>query len=235
MQSEDVPTQSNSSIIISIDKGCQDKEKLDNKRGISLTNNIAKLFEKIIINRLNSHLQFIEAQAGAQTGKNTLTNLLALKSVIQQSMTQKQETYVAFINLENAFDKVWSRAIFDLLWKRGIRGKLWRVMYKLDKNQEKRVITKFGLTDAIVIEDSIRKGRPLSSPEFGLLIDDLNVELRTSDLGIQYGYIILICLLFLDDTTLLARSGKELQEILNITSLFLNKWHLKVNMKKVQL
>ena len=26
-----------------------------------------------------------------------------------------------------------------------------------------------------------------------------------------------------------------IQEILNITSLFLNKWHLKVNIKKVQL
>ena len=30
----------------------------------------------------------MEAQAGAQPGKNTLTNLLALKSVIQQRMTK---------------------------------------------------------------------------------------------------------------------------------------------------
>ena len=35
----------------------------------------------------------------------------------------------------------------------------------------------------------------------------------------------------MDDIALLARSAKELQEILNITSLFLNKWHLKVNIK----
>ena len=34
------------------------------------------------------------------------------------------------------------------------------------------------------------------------------------------------------DIALLARSAKELQEILNTTSLFLNKWHLKVNIKK---
>ena len=44
----------------------KDKEKLDNKRGISLTSNIAKLFKKIIINKLYNHLQFTEAQAGAQ-------------------------------------------------------------------------------------------------------------------------------------------------------------------------
>ena len=117
LQSEDIPTQWNTSIFINTDKGCQDKEKLDNKRGISLTSNIGKLFEKIIVNRLNNHLQFTEAQAGAQPGKNTLTNLLALKSVIQQRMTQNQETYVAFIDLEKAFQKVWSSAIFYLLWK----------------------------------------------------------------------------------------------------------------------
>ena len=105
LQSEDIPTQWNSSTLINIDKGRQDIEKLDNKRGISLTSNIAKLFEKIIINRLNNHLQFTEPQAGAQPGKNTLTNLLALKSVIQQRMIQNQETYVAFIDVEKAFTR----------------------------------------------------------------------------------------------------------------------------------
>ena len=50
LQPEDIPTQWNSSVLINIDKGCQVKEKLDNKRGISLTSNIAKLFEKVIIN-----------------------------------------------------------------------------------------------------------------------------------------------------------------------------------------
>ena len=88
--------------------------------------------KKIIISRLNNHLQFTEEQAGAQPGKNTLTNLLALKSVIQQRITQDQETYFALIDLEKAFGKVWSSAIFYLLWKRGIRGKLWQIMHKLN-------------------------------------------------------------------------------------------------------
>ena len=101
-------------------------------------------------------------------------------------MIQNQETYVAFIDLEKAFDKVWSSAIFYLLWKRGIRGKLWRIMHKLNNNQETRVMTKFGLIDTIVIKDSIRQGRPLSGLEFGLLIDELNVELQTTELGVQY-------------------------------------------------
>ena len=36
----------------------------------------------------------------------------------------------------------------------------------------------------------------------------------------------------MDNIALLVGSTKELQEISNITSLFLNKWHFKVNIKK---
>ena len=42
LQSEDIPTQWNSSILINIDKGCQDKEKLDNK----MANYLKKLSSK---------------------------------------------------------------------------------------------------------------------------------------------------------------------------------------------
>ena len=147
-------------------------------------------------------------------------------------MTQNQEIYISFIALKKAVDKVWSSAILYVLWKRGIRGKLYQIMHKLNISQETRVMTKSGLRDTIVIEDNIRQRRPLSGPEFGLLIEELNLELRTTDLGIQYGFIILIGLLFMDDIASLARSDKELQEALSKTSLFLNKWQLKVNVQK---
>ena len=106
LESEDIPTQWNSSILTNIDKGCQDKEKLNIKRGISLSSNIVKLFQKIIIIRQSNHLHFTEAQARAQPRKNTHTNLMALKSLIQERINQNQETYVAFIDLEKAFHKV---------------------------------------------------------------------------------------------------------------------------------
>ena len=102
----------------------------------------------------------------------------------------------------------------------------------MHNDQETSVMTKFGLTHTRVIEESIRQGRHLPRPELGLLINEINLELRTTDLGVQYGFIILIWVLFMDDIALLARSSKGLDETLNITSLFLNKWHLEVNIKK---
>ena len=55
-----------------IDKGKPDKELLDNKRGISLTNNMCKIFEKLINNRIKSVLSFIEAQMGAREGRSSV-------------------------------------------------------------------------------------------------------------------------------------------------------------------
>ena len=63
-----------------------------------------------------------------------------------------KETYVAFIDIEKAYDKVWTNAIFYLLWNWEIKGKLWRIMYKLNQNLKATIATKFGQTDVINIE-----------------------------------------------------------------------------------
>ena len=64
------------------------------------------------------------------------------------------------------------------------------------------------------------------------MIYELKIELEATDLEVQYNYTIFICLLFMDDIDLLARSANLLQEVLNISSLFLKKQHLKVNIRK---
>ena len=70
--SGDIPHQWKISMLININKGQKDKEKLEYKRGIPLCNNTNKLFEKIIV---NNHLHFTEAHAGARPQKRILKNL----------------------------------------------------------------------------------------------------------------------------------------------------------------
>ena len=64
--SEDIPHQWIISMLINKDKGKKDNEKLENKREISLCNNISKLFEKVIVNRHSKNLNFTEARARAR-------------------------------------------------------------------------------------------------------------------------------------------------------------------------
>ena len=92
-------------------------------------------------------------------------------------------------------------------------------MYKLNQNLKTTIATKFGIN----IENSTRQGKPLSGPEFALLIDHI---------GIIYSHLIIVGLLFMDEISLIADSERQLQEILNQTNLFFNKWHLKFNPTK---
>ena len=64
-ENETIPISWNKSDATNIDKGKPEKELLDNKRGILLTNNIWKTFEKVINNRIKSVLSFTQAQVGA--------------------------------------------------------------------------------------------------------------------------------------------------------------------------
>ena len=71
-QNETITISTNKSNTINIDKGKPNKELLENKRGISLTNNICRIFEKVINNRIKSALSFTEAQAGAGEGRSSV-------------------------------------------------------------------------------------------------------------------------------------------------------------------
>ena len=56
-------------MIINIDKNKNNKELLSNKRGMSLSNNTCKLFERVINNRIKRTLQIKEAQAGEKENR----------------------------------------------------------------------------------------------------------------------------------------------------------------------
>ena len=99
----------------------------------------------------------------------------------------------------------------------------------MNQNLKTTIATKFGQTDTIDIEDSIQHGKPLSGPEFALLIDQLKIDIRGEGYGIIYSHLIIVFLLFTEDKTLIADSERQLQEILNQTNLFFSKWHLKLN------
>ena len=165
-------------VLVNIDKGKKGKEKLENKRGISLSNSISKVFEKIIVRRVHNEICFTEAQAGGRPNRSTIDHIFTLKSVIQQRFYEKKQTYVAFIDLEKAYDQAWKDAVLYTLWNRGIKGKIWRVIYELNSNQKIKIQTKFGLTDEVIVNDSLRQGKPLSGPELACFIDDLNWQTK---------------------------------------------------------
>ena len=130
-------------MIINIDKDKNNKELLLIKRGISLSNNICKLFERVINNRIKGTLRFTEAQAGTRENRAAIDQIFTLKAISQNRISKGQPTCIAFIDLEKAFDKTWVQGAFFNLWNRGIKGKIWRLMLKVKQNRKTTILTRF--------------------------------------------------------------------------------------------
>ena len=87
-----------------------------NRRGINVSSNVGKVFERIINNRIIKMLPFTEAQAGGRKEYSTVDQLFILKSIIRKSVFQKKRPlYITFLDIENV--------ILYILWQKGIRGK----------------------------------------------------------------------------------------------------------------
>lgn len=84
-------------------------------RSISLLPNISKLFEKLLLKRLKPIIeskQLIPShQFGFRKEHSTIDQVHRITDVIEKSLEEKKFCSVAFLDVAQAFDKVWHRGL----------------------------------------------------------------------------------------------------------------------------
>jgi hypothetical protein len=119
--SETIPAEWQHGEIIRIYKGKGIKGKCSNERGITLSSNMGKIFERMLDQRIKNSINITEAQAGGQRGKATSDHLLIINSLIKQNkLKQNKTTYIALLDVTKAYDKAWNDAVMAkcvlLIW-----------------------------------------------------------------------------------------------------------------------
>ena len=94
----------------------KDEQDPRNYRGITLTSTLAKLLELVLKPRLEKSLYENnipdEMQFGFQKGHSCMLTSCTLELVIECNTSQKRTTYVALLDAEKAFDKIWHEGPF---------------------------------------------------------------------------------------------------------------------------
>ena len=205
------------------------KGKCSNERGITLSSNFGKLYERIINERVLGQVKMSDAQAGGKRGAATVDHILLAKELIATAKRNKKDAYIAFLDVTKAYDKAWLTGIMNVMYKEGLKDNHWTIVRKLNQNLTARIQTKYGNTRKISITDSIRQGGVLSTTLYGLLMDEVSKEVKKEDMGIKIDGINEKqgCLLWVDDVLLINTEKVEFQKSLDITNETSNKYHVE--------
>ena len=145
-------------------KGC--KSDPANYRPITLISCLGKLFNSILNERLQQYAEehdlINDCQAGFRKGYSTVDNIFILHSLIELVCKSKRKLYCAFIDLKQAFDRVWRDGLWLKLSQSHINGKCLRIIQNMYNNIKSCILVNNRKTDFFISNIGVRQGENLS-------------------------------------------------------------------------
>ena len=103
-----------------------------NYRGLSLMNTICKIFNSIILNRINFWLEKFnimnEFQAGFRKHYSTIDNIFSLTNIVEINKSVGKKKYTFFVDFSSAFDTIPRNCLFYKLSCLGLSSKIIRIL-----------------------------------------------------------------------------------------------------------
>ncbi len=208
-------------------------------RGISLLSTVYKLFSSVLNNRVlktaEDNSLYVEEQNGFRPERSCADHLFSLTSVIRNRKNKKLSTFVSFVDLEKAFDRVNRNLLFYKLRSMGFGGKLYNIIKGIYSSPVAAVCVNEYITNNFNTDYGVRQGDPLSPTLFGLFINDLAKDIKNTGLGIKIDdHTCISTLLYADDLAIISDNEDDLQQMISVMQQWCRKWRMNVNVKKTK-
>lgn len=235
-----LPASWNRSILIPIPKPGSKGAKGDcvepkNLRGLSVQTLIRRLYSRCLVPRL---VRWIEqtslvypTQTGFCKGFRTTDNLVILRTLHERLLASKQTLFLAFVDLEKAFDNVNRNKLWRLLHDRGGKGALVDSLHKLYRNTTTTLRLRGRYSPLFSVDKGVLQGDPLSPILFIMYIAEVTTVLSHPDDPKLNGLSVPDALLA-DDIMLPSTSAIGLQHKLDRMNAFFATLDMRVNPRK---
>ena len=144
-----------------------------NYLGISLTVTAAKIYNKILLDRIRPHLDPLLRvnQNGFRTGRSTLPQILTLRRLIEGIKEKRLPPILNFVDFSRAFDSIHRGKLIEILKAYEIPTKIVDAISILYKDTEAQVTTPDGDTEFFEILAGVLQGDRLAPFPFIIALD----------------------------------------------------------------
>nr|VZI05285.1 unnamed protein product [Spirometra erinaceieuropaei] len=235
------------------------RQVCDNHRGISLLNIAGKIFARILLNRLNNHLEqglLPKSQCGFRPHRGTTDMIFAARQL--QDKCQEMRTHLdsTFVDLTKAFDTVNREGLWKIMQKFGCPEQFTQMVRQLHDGMMTRVTDNGAVSEALAVINGVKQGCVLASTLFSLMFSGMLMDAYRDErprIRIAYrtdGHLLnqrrmhfqsrvstttVHELLFADDCALNTTSEEEVQRSMDLFSAACENFGLVINTQKTVL
>lgn len=201
-------------------------------RPISLLNSLSKIFEKIMLNRIDKHIEALNIVPNIQFGfrefHSTTQQAFRIARHIKIGFSNKMSTGMVLFDGEKAFDTIWHDGLIHKLMKFNFPIYLVRLIDSFLRNRKFKVKINQSFSRSKNIPAGVPQGSRVSPKLYNLFLSDFP---ELSDI---------ITAFFADDLAILTQSMSpnniqtKLQKAINKIHSYFTRWRLKINSEKTQ-
>ena len=123
-----------------------DPDDPSNYRGISLTSCVAKMFNCILNNRLQSYLDnnsiIHNVQIGFQPKARTSDHMFVLRTIVEKYIANHSKLFTCFVDFSKAFDTILYSTLLVKMYKMGVDGPFFNTLKDMYMNNYMHVKVK---------------------------------------------------------------------------------------------
>ena len=256
---EKIPQEYKDASIIHLYKKKGNRQVCDNHRGISLLSIAGKILARVLLNRLQDHLEtktlLPESQCGFRRGRGTVDMIFAARQLQEKCREQNVGLYTTFVDLTKAFDTVSRNGLWKIMGKFGCPNKFINMVRQFHDGMEARVQENGECSNPFPVTNGVKQGCVLAPTLFSMLFtamrsdafrhEKIGINLRSRMDGgfyklqrLQAPTKVMVStiqdLLFADDCALSAATHDAMQQSMNLFSTACTDFGLTISIKKTE-
>ena len=198
---------------------------VDHTGEIKLLKHVMEILERVIEGRVKEIVKIDDMQFGFMTGKGTTDAIFIVRQLQEKYLGKKKDLWMAFVDLEKAFDRVPREVVWWALKSLGVDDWIVSVIKAMYEDATTRVKLNGRESKGFGVKVGVHQGSVLSPLLFIIVLEALSREFRE---GLPME------LLYADDLVLMAETEELLVEKIRRWKAGMEEKGLRVNMGKTK-